>query len=643
MFVRSRTWPRVATASDCGTVRNRRLTIESLEVRKLLSADGFDLLSPKAETSIGAQETRIVASQTLNLVSAMDAGATPGTAADIGSVDGTRQFRGTLGWNDYVDAIRFSAERDAEVRVELTRLNRNANLFLVDSSGNLLAQSMLPGRSDDTITASLDAGDYFIIVTGTAFHATSYQLSITAELEGETNLSDGNALSPPTVLPGASTPGFNDIQPLLEVAYFGGSREWNLNAIGAPEAWAAGYSGQGVTVAVIDTGVDLDHPDLVHNLFVNPGEVPGNGIDDDGNGFVDDVHGYDFADRDANPDDESGHGTHVAGTIAATRNGFGATGVAPDAKILPVRVLGSNGTGSTSAVAAGIRYAANLGADIINLSLGGGYSGAIDAAIDYARSLGSLIVAAAGNESAAIPSFPARFSASDSNVISVGAINSSGALAGFSNDVGGSGAIQVDAPGVGIFSTYVGGGYASLSGTSMASPHVAGLAALMLSSNPNLTSPAIRELLATGTVGKAFGTDAIGSANAMTSVAYAAAGLTASPSTAVDVNQTSGSMLQSSSVGRAESLEFAPAPIHSAKSEHLKEIQSIHVPSLARTDDKRVHVVTDSSPQGTGQQRYRTLDSLFNEYEAVEFDTREESVFDVAIETLALRSLLTKA
>lgn len=93
----------------------------------------------------------------------------------------------------------------------------------------------------------------------------------------------------------------------------------------------------------------------------------------------------------------------------------------------------------------------------------------------------------------------------------------------------------------------------------------------------------------------------------------------------------------------AESLEFAPAQIHSAKSEHLKEIQSIHVPSLARTDDKRVQVVTDSSPQGTGEQRYRTLDNLFNEYEADEFDTREESVFDVAIETPALRSLLTKA
>ena len=309
------------------------------------------------------------------------------------------------------------------------------------------------------------------------------------------------------------------------MAYFGSSREWNLNAVGAPEAWAAGYTGKGVTVAVIDTGVDLDHPDLVQNLYVNPGEIAGNGIDDDQNGFVDDVHGYDFVDRDATPDDLNGHGTHVAGTIAAARNNIGSTGVAPDAKIIPVRVLDRNGSGSDASVAAGIRYAAKLGADIINLSLGGVYSRAIDTAISYARSLGSIIIAAAGNESAAVPGYPARFSATDDNVISVGAYRSSGRIASFSNRVGNSGSVQIDAPGVGIYSTYMGGGYATLSGTSMASPHIAGLAALTLSANPNLTSRELRDLLATGTSGRAAGSDSLGKANASITVAYAAAGL----------------------------------------------------------------------------------------------------------------------
>lgn len=619
--------------NPCGPHATRRLTMESLESRNLLSADGFDFQALLAATSVNEQQTPIATSQARNIVSASDAGATPGTAADIGSVDGTRQFRGTLGWNDYVDAIRFTADRDADVRVDLTGLNRNADLFLADSSGNLLDRSTLPGRSDDTITASLDAGDYFVVVTGISFRSTSYRLSITAELEAEDNLSDGNALSPPL---GTGT------QPLPEVAYFGGSREWNLNAIGAPEAWAAGYTGQGVTVAVIDTGVDLDHPDLVSNLFVNPGEIPGNGIDDDANGFVDDVNGYDFADRDANPDDESGHGTHVAGTIAANRNGFGATGVAPDATILPVRVLGTNGSGSTNDVAAGIRYAASLGADIINLSLGGGYSRAIDLAIDYAHSLGALVVAAAGNESAAVPSFPARFSASDSNVISVGATSTSGTLARFSNDVGGSGAIQVDAPGVGIFSTYVGGRYATLSGTSMASPHVAGLAALMLSSNPSLTSPELRELLATGTVGRASGTDAIGSANATTSVAYAAAGLTTAPSPSVAVNPASGSTLQSRSVRATESIELALASVRSASSETSSDTRSDHDPIPESVYDERTLIASDSSPRDAAH-RYQTLDDWFSQYEAEDSETNSDSEFDVTMATLTKVVLFTQA
>jgi subtilisin family serine protease len=139
--------------------------------------------------------------------------------------------------------------------------------------------------------------------------------------------------------------------------------------------------------------------------------------------------------------------------------------------------------------------------------------------------LGSLVVVAAGNEAASVPSYPARFSSQYSHVISVGAFGSSDSLASFSNDVGNSRSVQVDAPGDGIFSTYTGGGYATLSGTSMAAPHVAGLAALMLSANPYVTSAELRTLLARGTIGQASDSDSLGKASAKSSVAYAAAEL----------------------------------------------------------------------------------------------------------------------
>lgn len=509
----------------------RSLSSQRLESRRLLAGDSCGFMPPDSvETTSGFEASLSAASN----VSASDAGSTRATAAQIGNVDGTRQLAGTLGWFDASDTIAFSVERDADVQVVLSELRRDADLYLTNSQGEVLDASTRYGRNEDVIEQSLDAGDYFVHIVAQSFRSNRYQLTISADLQTPVEVTpeaDPVAGDPQNT----GSPQDSDdsspsvVAPLADVSYFGGSREWNLNAVNAPEAWAAGYTGEGITVAVVDTGVDLDHPDLVGNLFVNAGEIPGNGIDDDGNGFVDDVHGYDFADNDAIANDVGGHGTHVAGTIAADDNGFGATGVAPDARILPVRVLGANGSGNSFDVAAGIRYAADLGADIINLSLGGGYSRAIETAIDYARSLGSIIVAAAGNESASTPSFPARFSASDDNVISVGAFSSSGRVAGFSNDVGSSGssgAVQVDAPGVGIYSSYVGGGYATLSGTSMAAPHVAGLAALTLSANPNLTSSEVRDLLASGTVGQAQLSDSLGSVSASQTVAYAAAGLT---------------------------------------------------------------------------------------------------------------------
>ncbi|EMI44639.1 S8 family peptidase [Rhodopirellula sp. SWK7] len=511
--------------------RNRALGLETLENRRLLAADGLTgetTSVPSIASQFDATFAEVSSATPTDFSVTSDAGSTRDTATNIGTVDGSRSFLGRLGWHDQSDVVQFSLERAAEIEVELSQLTRNANLYLTDFAGSLIDYSIETGLTADAIKTTLAAGDYWIAVTSTSLYTTLYTLSISAE-----------PLAPIGPIDPGSNPGGDDadsgsgdgtVAPLPDVEYFGSTRDWNVNAIGAPEAWASGYTGQGVVVAVVDTGVDLDHADLTDNIFVNPGEIPNNGIDDDQNGFVDDVHGYDFTDGDNDPNDLRGHGTHVAGTIAASNNGVGATGIAPDATILPVRVLDADGSGTANDVAAGIRYAARMGADIINLSLGGGYSWAIDSAIDYARSLGSLVVAAAGNESATAPGFPARFSATDDNVISVGASTSSGSIASFSNRVGDSLAVQIDAPGAGIFSTYVGGRYATLSGTSMASPHVAGLAALTLSSNPDLTSRDLRNLLATGTVGRVSGSDAIGSASATTTVAYAAAGLLTSPS-----------------------------------------------------------------------------------------------------------------
>ncbi len=286
--------------------------------------------------------------------------------------------------------------------------------------------------------------------------------------------------------------------------------QWGLNNTGqvpgandadidAPEAWDTATGASGVRVAVIDTGADLGHPDLAPNLWTNPAETPANGRDDDANGFVDDVRGADFVDGDGVPDDANGHGTHVAGTVAAQGNdGAGVTGVAWDAALLPLRTLGADGSGSTSDTMRAYAYAARAGARVVNLSLGG--SQFVRAERDAIAALPEvLFVVAAGNEGAdndTTGSYPCNYDLP--NVVCVAATDSYDRLASFSNR----GAVTVDlaAPGVDIASTYPrsGGGYAYLSGTSMAAPHVAGAAALLLARAPEAGAAALRRALLTG-------------------------------------------------------------------------------------------------------------------------------------------------
>ncbi len=268
--------------------------------------------------------------------------------------------------------------------------------------------------------------------------------------------------------------------------------QWGPAKIQAPAAWSL-VTGTQVTIAIVDSGLQLSHEDLASQVWTNPGEIPGNGLDDDGNGKIDDIHGWHFYHawygstfypaEDANVQDDYGHGTHVAGiAAAATNNSAGIAGVAGGATLLPIKVLDEYGNGWYSDIAAGIIYAADNGAHIINLSLGGVPSSTVlCAAAEYADNKGVVLVAAAGNSNSAV-----FFPAACEHVLAVTATDSNDQRAPFSNY-----GPQVDlaAPGVDIYSTWPWvGGYFEKSGTSMAASHVSGAAALTRSLRPDLSS-----------------------------------------------------------------------------------------------------------------------------------------------------------
>ena len=265
--------------------------------------------------------------------------------------------------------------------------------------------------------------------------------------------------------------------------------------IDALEAWEYTNLQDEIIVAVIDTGVDITHPDLVGKIWTNPNDTMDD-QDNDGNQLVDDVHGWDFANNDNSVFDHAEydtHGTHVAGTIAAAANAIGVRGVASNVKIMPLKFIDSSGAGSTSNAIKAIEYAIANGAKVINASWG---SEANDLALKNAiTNSGVLFVAAAGNRTVGAnndvtPIYPASFTSS--NIISVAAVDNRGRLASFSNY----GALSVDvgAPGVGIYSTFPSSNYAFANGTSMAAPHVAGIAASLFGEK-NLTVNEIIELI----------------------------------------------------------------------------------------------------------------------------------------------------
>ena len=268
--------------------------------------------------------------------------------------------------------------------------------------------------------------------------------------------------------------------------------------IDAEAAWEITTGNKNTLVAIIDTGIDYNHPDIKANIWTNAAEANGTvGVDDDGNGVIDDIHGYNAITNSGDPMDDHGHGTHCAGTIGGNGNdGVGVAGVNWEANIMGVKFLDADGSGSLEGAVKAIAYANKMGAKVMSNSWGGGgFSQALFDVIAETNTSGALFIAAAGNDytnNDTSPAYPASYQVE--NIISVAAVDNKGLKAGFSNY--GKKTVHLGAPGVNILSS-TGGAYDSWSGTSMATPHVSGVAALVWGHETNLTAKEVKARLLT--------------------------------------------------------------------------------------------------------------------------------------------------
>lgn len=368
-----------------------------------------------------------------------------------------------------------------EVRVGDRTLHKVANHLLIHAEGPV-GEKLGPwleaeaGRSVE----DLGAGAYLVSWPGAeaSLHAANAEAL-------RKILGDGAVVEPDWIVTRLSEP--ND--PLFP-------EQWQHGGIFASEGWTVRSGAPDVIVAVLDTGVRRDHTDLAANLRALPGEVPGTGRDDDGNGFIDDPFGWDFVEENNDPSDLDGHGTHIAGLIAAVgNNAVGVAGVAWNAHLLPVRFLDAQGRGTTSDEIRALDYARASGARIINASFGtGGFSAVARARYAALGETGIWVVAAVGNDgvdTSRFPVYPAGYGFP--HVVRVGASTPDGRRAGFSNF--GPSSVDLLAPGTSLLSTTMDGGYGRKSGTSQATALVSGALALVLGEYPAASVEEIRERL----------------------------------------------------------------------------------------------------------------------------------------------------
>jgi len=287
---------------------------------------------------------------------------------------------------------------------------------------------------------------------------------------------------------------FDDLWGMHNTGQTGGTADADIDA---PEAWDISTGSSEIVVAVIDTGVGYTHPDLAANMWVNEAEKNGTpGVDDDGNGYIDDIYGYDFCNYDGDPMDDHYHGTHCAGTIGGIgNNGEGVAGVNWNVRIMALKFLDSSGSGWSDDAIKCVEYSALMGANLSSNSWGGGpYNQGLKDAIDAAGAAGMLFAAAAGNDSSnndSSPHYPSSYDCE--SLIAVMATDHSDNKAGFSS--WGPVSVDLGAPGVDILSCQLGGGYKYASGTSMATPHVAGACALIWSMNPAMSNNEVKDIL----------------------------------------------------------------------------------------------------------------------------------------------------
>jgi subtilisin family serine protease len=442
---------------------------------------------------------------------------------NIASIE-SETFVGKLEWgDDYHNPTRLSTLKDdyllleqeaKNVKLDLSSSNFDTYLQLVDAKTGILLNENDDSAIDNAqvrnsqLNFTAQPGKEYVIrvTSSTVWTRGDYSLTVTTDSSSESNVPNSFSNTHGYGLIDAATAVATAVgkSRFSDVADIGGN-QWNNDMVNAPESWAQGYTGEGVTVAVIDSGVDINHSDLRDSIWENTDEILGDGIDNDNNGYIDDRYGWNFGIGQNNNNVTPGtfivaqdHGTHVAGTIAAANDGIGTTGVAYNANIMPIRLGDVSFAGkftNPGNLSQAIRYAVDNGANVINMSIAwDDPDGSVRSALDYAASRNVIAVMAAGNNSKPSPNIPASYATEYG--ISVGSVASDGRISSFSHRAGTDSRMHhVMAPGEGIYSSGFLGKWWSKSGTSMATPHVAGVVALMLDANPNLTHAQVREIL----------------------------------------------------------------------------------------------------------------------------------------------------